>query len=569
MQRLPVWLLVGLLLMPCYVQAKLEINISGVGGKLRENVELHLSRYESLPRGDDDSIRRTLHNAVTKALQPYGYYEPSIQSEWTASSVQLNIDPGTPVVWRHIQITVPLPEHDLNDATMKLLRSPPFKAGQPINHSSYDNYKKDLLVRLRQQGFLDATWERSQLLINTEEQHADVLLHMSPGQRYRITEIRTQGSGLSDKTTMALVKIQEGEYYNADRIGLLYEDLLTTGYFKNAVIDVEKTPPDQATLNLQLEDQPKDQFTTGIGYGTNTGARGKLGWTRSRVNNRGDDIYSNLQVSQIGEEISLQYRIPWPHPLERYLSLETGWKREETTDRESSVFTTGIALKRSLRKQWQYSVGVNLENENYRQGDNPEESITYLLPNYHYMERLLFGERNNPTAILKYWLDASLGFNVLQEDTQFLSTAIGASYTWHITSLHTIATRFELGGIMTNNFYSVPLSKRFYTGGDQTVRGYKYNSLAPEDEDGDLLGGQFLNVFSVEYQYALNEEWSLATFADTGRTFISSHDPFHSGAGFGLRWHLPIGTFSFDIAKPITGEDKSSPRVHIYLGMLL
>ncbi|MGB1058901.1 MAG: BamA/TamA family outer membrane protein, partial [Ketobacter sp.] len=126
-----------------------------------------------------------------------------------------------------------------------------------------------------------------------------------------------------------------------------------------------------------------------------------------------------------------------------------------------------------------------------------------------------------------------------------------------------------LGGIMTNNFYSVPLSKRFYTGGDQTVRGYKYNSLAPEDEDGDLLGGQFLNVFSVEYQYALNEEWSLATFADTGRTFISSHDPFHSGAGFGLRWHLPIGTFSFDIAKPITGEDKSSPRVHIYLGMLL
>ena len=44
-----------------------------------------------------------------------------------------------------------LPEHDLNDATMKLLRSPPFKAGQPINHSSYDNYKKDLLVKGQEQ----------------------------------------------------------------------------------------------------------------------------------------------------------------------------------------------------------------------------------------------------------------------------------------------------------------------------------------------------------------------------------------------------------------------------------
>lgn len=569
MQRVILWLLLSLLLIPSVAWAKLDIQISGIEDRLKENVELHLSRYDSLPGGDEDNIRRTLRTAVKKALQPYGYYEPDIQLQWQDNSVQLEVDPGAPVVWRNSEVTVPLPQLDLSSATLALLETPPFQPGQAINHATYDSYKKELLVRLRQQGYLDASWERSELLINIEEYQADVILHMNPGQRYRIVDIRTHGSGLSDKTTMTLVKMQEGEYYNADQIGLLYEDLLTTGYFKNAVIDVEKTPPNQAILSIELEDQPKDQFTTGIGYGTDTGIRGKLGWTRSRVNNRGDDIYSNLQVSQIGEEITFQYRIPWPHPLERYLSLETGWKREETTDRESSVLTTGIALKRSQRKHWQYSVGINLENENYRQGDNPEESITYLLPNYHFIERLPFGERDNPTAVLKYWLDASLGFNVLKEDTQFLSTEIGATYTWHITHTHSLVTRFELGGIMTNNFYSVPLSKRFYTGGDQTVRGYKYNSLAPEDDNGDLLGGQFLNVFSLEYQYALTEEWSLATFADTGRTFISSHDPFHSGAGFGLRWHLPIGTFSFDVAKPVTGEDKSSPRLHIYLGMLL
>jgi translocation and assembly module TamA len=122
---------------------------------------------------------------------------------------------------------------------------------------------------------------------------------------------------------------------------------------------------------------------------------------------------------------------------------------------------------------------------------------------------------------------------------------------------------------MTHDFYTVPLSKRFYTGGDQTVRGYRYNSLAPEDENGELIGGQFLNVFSVEYRYALTQEWRLATFADTGRTYISSHDPFHSGAGLGLRWILPIGEISFDIAKPVTGEDKSSPRLHVYMGVFL
>ena len=563
-------LLIGSLLIPNLSWAKLDFQISGLNNTLAENVRMHLSRFESLPQGDAEDIEKALHNAVIKGLQPFGYYEPEINLEWDEKAVKLAIEPGPPVVWGQVDIQVPLPEENLGPQTWKHIQQPPFLSGERMEHAVYDNYKKELLLGLRQQGYLDANWSKSQLLINIEQQRADVVLELEPGQRYRIVDIQVAGSKLSDKTTLALVNTSIGEYYSAEKIGELYEDLLTTGYFSNAVVDVERTPPDQATLVIELDDQPKDQFTTGLGYGTDTGARGKVGWTRSQVNKRGDDIYSNIQVSQIGEEVALQYHIPWPHPLERYLSLDTGWKREETKDRESSVLTTGIALKRSQRKRWQYSVGVNLENERYRQGDNPTETITYFLPNYHYIERLEFGDKNNPDAVLKYWLDSSLGFNVLfAEDTLFLSTAIGASYIVDFDDKHGLATRFELGGIMTNDFYSVPLSKRFYTGGDQTVRGYRYNAISPEDAEGSLTGGQFLNVFSLEYRYALNQEWKLAVFADTGRTFISSHEPFHSGAGVGLRWVLPIGTFSFDLAKPVTGEDKTSPRLHVYLGMLL
>ncbi len=558
------------MLIPSPGWAKLDIDITGLDSTLAENVRLHLSRFERIPQGDDEAINKNLSEAVEEGLQPYGYYQPDIRLQRDDKRIRLDIDPGPPVTWGTADISVPVPDEDLSASSRQRIQQPPFESGKRMEHTVYETYKKELLLSLRQRGYLDASWDKHQLLIDLERNRADVVLHLSPGQRYRITDIRVTGSGLSDKTAQALVNTRKGEYYNADKIGELYEDLLTTGYFADARVDVERNPPDQATLVIDLEDQPKDQFTTGLGYGTDTGARAKVGWTRSRVNSRGDDIYSNIQVSQIGEEVVMQYRIPWPHPLERYLSLDTGWKREETEDRESSVLTTGIALKRSQRKNWQYSVGINLENERYRQGENPTETVTYLLPNYHFIERLLFGDRKNPSAVLKYWLDTSLGFNVLlAENTLFLSTSIGASYIVDFNEKHGLATRFELGGIMTDDFYSVPLSKRFYTGGDQTVRGYKYNSLSPEDTEGDLTGGQFLNVFSVEYRYSLNREWKLATFADTGRTFISSHDPFHSGAGFGLRWVLPIGTLSFDIAKPITGEDDSSPRVHIYMGMLL
>lgn len=563
-------LLLMLLWLPSLASAKLKINLSGIKGEAADNVLLHLSRWETIPDGDEDNIRRGIHRSVREGLQPYGYYEPDIQSHWDDKSLNVEVDPGPVVLWGESDISIPLPTSELRPAAMEMIQSPPFVAGKPMRHAVYDQYKQSLLLLLRQQGYLEANWTQNRLQVDLEQHRARVILHMNLGQRYRITNIQVSGTNLSDKTTRELLETHEGEWYDADRIGIIYENLLSSGFFSNAVITEETTPPDQATLYIALEDQPKDQFTTGVGYGTDTGMRGRLGWTRSRVNNRGDDIYSNLQVSQIGEEITFQYHIPWPHPLRRYLSWDTGWKREETTDRESALLSTGIALKRSERKQWLYSAGINLESEIYRQGDNPKESVTYLLPNYHFIERLLFGAPGNHSAELKYWLDTSLGFNVLAaENTLFLSTEIGANYTLDLTAKHAIAARFSLGGIMTDDFYSVPLSKRFYTGGDQSVRGYRYNSLAPEDDSGDLLGGQFLNVFSLEYQYILNEEWRLATFADTGRTYISSHDPFHSGAGIGLRWNMPVGTFSFDLAKPVTAEEKSSFRIHIYLGMML
>jgi len=540
-----------------------------VSSTLKENIQLHLTQFDAPSSGDSSTIQRSLTRLVNEALQPFGYYQAETEVNWNDKVIRLRIKPGPVVVWGNSDIQVPVAADTLEPATRKALQSPPFPPGEPIQQQDYDNYKKQLLLRMRQQGYLDANWDTSQLRINLEQHSAQVVLVMNPGPRYRISAVRVSGSELSDRTIDALLKSPQGEYYNATTIGTLYDDLLSTGYYRNALIDVERTAPGFATLVVELEAQARDQFTTGLGYGTDTGVRGKLGWTRARVNSRGDDINSNLQVSQIGEELSFQYRIPWHHPLERYLSLDAGWKRETTLDRESTLLTTGISLKRSRAKQWQSSAGINLESETYRQGNNPTESVSYLLPNYHYIHLLKFNEPDEPASILKYWFDSSFGTSVAGDATLFLSAAIGASWAYDFNTVHGIATRFELGGIMTDDFYSVPLSKRFYTGGDQTVRGFRYNSLAPEDNNGELIGGQFLNVASVEYRYSLNEEWRLATFVDTGRTFISSHDPFHSGAGIGLRWMLPIGLISFDVAKPVTGEDKNNPRLHIYLGMLL
>ncbi|MCG8314425.1 MAG: autotransporter assembly complex protein TamA [Pseudomonadales bacterium] len=550
-------------------QAQLKLDISGVATPLEENIRLHLSRWQHLPKGEPETVRRSIRKAVLRSLQPLGYYDPEIEMSVVEDKLTLDIKPGPPVTWGEVKLSISEDLTSLPTPIQNIATKHPFVVGEIINHKLYDDYKRQLLLIAKQEGYLNAEWGKSQLLVNKNVLQAQVVLSLILGERFRIGAIDIEGTELSEKTVHTLINSNPGEWYSSDKIGNIYDNLLGSGYFKNAIINIEPEQPDQANLGIELIEQPRHQFATGIGYGTDTGARGKFGWTRSRLNKRGDSLYTKIKLSQISQEVTAQYKIPWPHPLERYLSWDTGWKQEITTDRETSLLTTGLSFVQSKGKHWQSSYGVNLENETYRQGDNPSESITYVLPNFHYLARHIEGDRLNPSSIFKYWFDTSLGFAALTDHTLFLSSVVGASYSMELSENHGLATRAEFGAIMTDDFYDVPVSKRFYTGGDQTVRGYKYNALAPEDTDGELIGGQFLNVLSVEHQYRVAQNWKLATFVDTGRTYISSHDPFHSGAGFGARWQLPIGTMAFDLAKPVTGEDDSSVRIHIYMGILL
>ena len=53
---------------------------------------------------------------------------------------------------------------------------------------------------------------------------------------------------------------------------------------------------------------------------------------------------------------------------------------------------------------------------------------------------------------------------------------------------HRFLLRAEQGAIIGDSFSLVPPSLRFFTGGDQTVRGYGYETISPRGSDGKLLG---------------------------------------------------------------------------------
>ena len=116
-----------------------------------------------------------------------------------------------------------------------------------------------------------------------------------------------------------------------------------------------------------------------------------------------------------------------------------------------------------------------------------------------------------------------------------------------------------------SRFDDLPATVRFYAGGDQSVRGYAYNSLGPINDLGQVIGGKNLSVGSLEFEYPLIGKWSVAAFYDTGRAYSVASEPFSEGAGVGIRWKSPIGPVRLDVASALSEPDRPW-RIHFVVG---
>jgi translocation and assembly module TamA len=112
--------------------------------------------------------------------------------------------------------------------------------------------------------------------------------------------------------------------------------------------------------------------------------------------------------------------------------------------------------------------------------------------------------------------------------------------------------RGNLGWIETGDFDKVPPDLRFFAGGDRSIRGYKYKSISPENDKGQLTGASKLATGSLEYQYNVSGKWWGAMFVDGGEAVndIRTND-FKTGAGVGVRWQSPVGPIKLDFAVPV------------------
>lgn len=570
-----------------FAEPRVEIEISGLDKALEENVRAHLDiarlvpqtglipfnpfEQDQPPPAITESKVRRLHRLATKeigeALQPFGYYEPVVQAQlvhdgdtWRAQ-YQVDTGPSTRIDQLDIQISGAGQTHDSILAARDASRLQP---GEQLLHSDYEATKQALLQAALVAGFLDARYQRAELRILKARHLAQVQLLLDTGPRYFFGPISIEQDILDPDFVQQFVHIEQGAPFNTDALLELQLALSDSGYFSR----VEVTPRRAATSDFHVpvvittKPAKPRRYAFGLGYGTDTGPRLSLATEFRRINKRGHRVFADIRLSEILQSVGAQYKIPIGNLVSDRLIFSSRADFETFADGGSSDrYTLGISRNEEWRSL-QRRLYMNYQHENFSLGED-DSTVDFFIPGFTLSQlradNILFPRRGYS------WSADLRGTPGLISDTTFARIELAGQRIFPLGKHGRLLLRSQLGALSVEDFSRLPTTERFFAGGDQSVRGYGYQKLAPEDDSGDVVGGQYLAVGSIELDYLFVGNFGAAVFIDSGNADDEFLPSLKTGAGIGFRWRSPVGMLRIDIAHPFDDPDDHY-RLHITIG---
>ena len=533
-------------------------NVRNYIGSLGDRDESQLLRYS-----------RTARELAQQALQALGYYQSAIDTRVEAGDpprLVLLIQSGHPVRLRQVRVQIDGPAAQLPEfkGLGDLLKS-----GQPLHHGHYEDTKQRILTLASQYGFFEGHFTQKTLRIDPESGVADIALVYQSGPRYRFGPVSFSGQQAIEESVLRhFVPFANQAPYDASQIAQLSHNLQSSNYFNKVQIDADParaTPDHNIPVKVQLTSRLPRSLGIGLGFSTDVGPRLRFEGSRYWSNSQGNRYGAEAEASAIRQNIGFWYEIPRDPPLTRKLRYAGGYQFQEIadTDSMSRLFTFGPEWHDQLNNQWQRVIAVKWQQEQYRLG-NDTGSSSLLLPSVSFT-RLYSDHSVNPNEGYRIETKLAAAKKGLLSNADLVHAELLLKGLTTLADRHRLLGRVQWGANLTDTYHGVPPSQRFFAGGDQSVRGYQYQKLSPQNSDQDYVGGRYLFAASTEYQYRLNDHWRVASFVDQGNAFNNFSTPaLKTSVGFGVRWISPVGPIRVDLAPPLSGHD--SVRLHFSMG---
>jgi translocation and assembly module TamA len=284
---------------------------------------------------------------------------------------------------------------------------------------------------------------------------------------------------------------------------------------------------------------------------------------------KGHDLDIMLYIAQRLQGFMTRYTVPSDRDIFSNTSYQLNLQRAETSSYTSELAAVEVAYNHSLGKGELLTPYVKFQLENFTIGTE-NSSSRLVLPGLRFSKQT-FDNLTRPTRGYRYAFDVRGAHQYFGSDSalaQFIAdgnTVI--PLPWRL-SLH-LKSKVGLS-LLADPLADFPPSIRFFAGGDESVRGYHYQSLGPRNNLNEVVGGKDLVTGTVELERAIFEKWGVSLFHDAGNafnTFTNVH--LYQGAGVGLHYYTPIGGLHLDLAKRIGTGQSNFYMVHFSVGFQL
>ena len=522
-------------------------------------------------------------SSLSDVLDRQGYQEAKVEAsnvlidDHTGEvSVRIRVEQGRKFIVRSVKQEL-FQDGETNPVLSKLVFT-----NRPYSKIWVQDFTLSLRTNQLVRGFPDATVEVKET--HRKDEHGLVTLDLAAqtrtGPQVRIGAIEFQAQKRTRQSLMSRrVRIKRGDLLNPIRVEEGRSRLAELGIFDT--VDLSYHPQDEHTRDVlyKVKEGKRLEVSLLFGYGSYELLRG--GVEADLYNIWGRAHSARVKAVQSFKMTSGDFTYTIPELVGRDTDLFLhgfGLRREEVSfTREEYGGGFGVhkffkpyATDLSARYNYQILNAVGLFPAVASEGlTNPAVGSISV--------DLKHDKRDNPLYPQKgYKIFSNFEFatKYLGGDANY--QRIEVSPSWHIP-IGREGTHLSLGlshgvvvsfGSAANN---LPFNKRFFPGGDNSIRGYQEGEASPRNAQGEFVGAETYLLGNVEVEQAITPKWAFVVFSDSiGFARHLDHYPFDTGlfsVGAGIRWKTIIGPVRVEYGynlNPRPGDP--SGTVHFSLG---
>lgn len=556
-------------------------------GPLEDLLERHLElrRYREVSDLDDAEIARLIVIAEKNArelLATQGYFAPQVRIQREPGEPRpklvVEVEPGEATQVGEVEITF---EGDIagNAEPEVVAQREAIRAGwelprgQGFTQDRWDTAKTAAVRELQAKRYPAGRISYSLADVDAAAHRAKLGLKLDSGDVFRLGEMKVTGIERYDPELVPrLARLPVGMVYDRDKIVQAQLRLGSSGYFDSAFIFVDPNgDPAAAPVQVSLREAPLQKVVLGVGFTTDGGPRASVEHTHNRVPGIGWRAVTKLQAETKNPFAQTEWTaIPDPH----------GWRwstllRAERLDDDRLVtdaqrlrfgrFRNEDHIDRNVYVQYERA---DVENPNNvaltpaDTGDGAAISVNYVWTG-RYLDSIPFP---NSGYAVGFELGAGL---TLQGDNKPFQRTVARWLGYKPLTQGRLQMRAEAGAVLAEKSAVIPATQLFRTGGDTTVRGYKYLDIGVPLPGGYIGPGRYQAIASVEWQRPIMREGrpsdlESVLFVDAGAVAdkVSDLEP-NVGVGAGVRWKSPVGPVEAALA---WGVKPKKLRLHIIVG---